>query len=132
MSTAWRGWYRFAVGMTLDRALEENAELRTVYGQDETIRKLIDSAQQVEGISRHASTHAAGVVISKEPLTNYLPLQKLCRRAKATELVMTQFPWTISPRIGLLKMDFLGLANLTILAQARKKSSNKPTESIST
>jgi DNA polymerase-3 subunit alpha len=110
----------FAVGMTLDRALAENAELRTIYGQDETIRKLIDTAKQVEGISRHASTHAAGVVIAEEPLTNYLPLQKLSRGDTNSELVMTQFPMDDIARIGLLKIDFLGLANLTVLSRAKE------------
>ena len=110
----------FAVGMTLGRALEENAELRTVYSQDETIRKLVDAARQVEGISRHASTHAAGVVISEDSLTNYLPLQKLSRGDEGSELAMTQFPMEDIARIGLLKMDFLGLANLTVLARAKE------------
>ena len=109
----------FAVGMTLERALEENAELRTIYSQDETIRKLVDAARQVEGVSRHSSTHAAGVVIAEEPLTNYLPLQKLTRGDESSELVMTQFPMEDIARIGLLKMDFLGLANLTILMRAK-------------
>ena len=110
----------FAVGMTLERALEENAEFRTIYGQDEIVRKLVDAARQVEGISRHASTHAAGVVIAEEPLTNYLPLQKLSRSDDDSELVMTQFPMEDIARIGLLKMDFLGLANLTVLMRAKE------------
>ncbi|MCL2149412.1 MAG: DNA polymerase III subunit alpha [Dehalococcoidia bacterium] len=110
----------FAAGMTLERALEENTELRTIYGQDEVIRKLVDAARQVEGISRHASTHAAGVVIAEEPLTNYLPLQKLSRSDDDSELVMTQFPMEDIARIGLLKMDFLGLSNLTVLVRARE------------
>jgi len=110
----------FAVGMTLERALEENAELRTIYNQDETIRKLVDAARQVEGVSRHASTHAAGVVIAEESLTNYLPLQKLSRGDENSELVMTQFPMEDIARIGLLKMDFLGLANLTVLVKAKE------------
>jgi len=110
----------FAVGITLERALEENADLRALYGQDETIRKLVDAARQVEGISRHSSTHAAGVVIAEDTLTNYLPLQKLSRSDEDSELVMTQFPMEDIARIGLLKMDFLGLANLTVLARARE------------
>ena len=110
----------FAVGMTLERALEENAELSNIYGQDVAIHKLVDTARQVEGLSRHASTHAAGVVISEEPLTNHLPLQKLTRGGEDSELVMTQFPMEDIARIGLLKMDFLGLANLTVLARAKE------------
>jgi DNA polymerase-3 subunit alpha len=106
-----------APNMTLARAMEENLELKTFYRDDEIIRKLIDSAMKVEGIARHASTHAAGVVISKEPLTNYVPLQRGAR-ADSQEAVMTQFSMGDIARIGLLKMDFLGLANLTILGKA--------------
>jgi DNA polymerase III subunit alpha len=108
----------FAVGMTLARAMDENAELKNIYTADPSIKKLIDFAQRVEGLSRHASTHAAGVVIARETLTHYLPLQKLSR-GNDTDLVMTQFPMEDIARIGLLKMDFLGLANLTVLARAR-------------
>jgi len=109
----------FAPGMTLDRAMNENGEMHNIYKEDAVVRNLIDSAKKVEGIIRHASTHAAGVVISKEPLTNYLPL---CRGSKsnAQESVMTQFAMADVARIGLLKMDFLGLANLTILDKARE------------
>ena len=109
----------FAPGMTLAKALEENAELKNIYTEDAIIRNLIDTARRVEGVSRHASTHAAGVVISKEPLTNYTPLQKL-GKGESGELVMTQFPMEDIAHIGLLKMDFLGLANLTILARAKE------------
>lgn len=109
----------FAPDMTLARAMEENAELRNIYNADAAVRRLVDSAQRVEGIARHASTHAAGVVISQHPLTGYLPLQKL-NRGEDTDLVMTQFPMEDIARIGLLKMDFLGLANLTVLARARE------------
>ncbi len=110
----------FAPGMTLDRALDENNELKNIYQEDETIRNLIDSARRVEGISRHASTHAAGVVISKEPLTNHVPLQRVSRgNGNGNESgVMTQFTMEDIARVGLLKMDFLGLANLTILGKA--------------
>ena len=109
----------FAPGMTLAKALEENAELKNIYTEDATIRNLVDTARRVEGVSRHASTHAAGVVISKETLTNYTPLQKL-GKGETGELVMTQFPMEDIAHIGLLKMDFLGLANLTILARAKE------------
>ena len=110
----------FAVGMTLDRAINENSELRSIYNQDAIVKNLVDSARQVEGISRHASTHAAGVVISEKPLTDYLPLQHLSRGDPGSELVMTQFPMEDIAKIGLLKMDFLGLANLTVLSQAKQ------------
>jgi DNA polymerase-3 subunit alpha len=109
----------FRPGMTLERALEENNELRVIYAEDKIIRKLVDSAQKLEGIARHASTHAAGVVISQQPLTNYVPLQRASRGDGETT-VMTQFSMDDIARIGLLKMDFLGLANLTILGRARE------------
>ena len=109
----------FGVGMTLDKAMQENAELREIYQADSIIRKLIDSAKRVEGISRHASTHAAGIVISKDALTRYVPLQQVSR-GEGTGLVMTQYSMENIAKIGLLKMDFLGLANLTILAKAKE------------
>ena len=109
----------FAPGMTLARALDENSELRTIYHEDNIVRNLIDSARRVEGIARHASTHAAGVVISKEPLTKYVPLQRVSKGNGET-IAMTQFTMEDIARIGLLKMDFLGLANLTILGKARE------------
>jgi DNA polymerase-3 subunit alpha len=104
-------------GMTLERALSETAELREIYQADEIIRDLVDKARKVEGISRHASTHAAGVVISKEPLARYVPLQRVSR-GNGEAQVMTQFAMADIARIGLLKMDILGLANLTILSRA--------------
>ncbi len=109
----------FAPGMSLTRALEESGDLRALYNEDATVKNLVDTSRRVEGISRHASTHAAGVVIAKEVLTRYAPLQKLTRGEEG-ELVMTQFPMEDIASIGLLKMDFLGLANLTILAHARE------------
>lgn len=105
--------------MTLDKAMEENPELKQLYQMDEIVRKLVNSARSVEGISRHASTHAAGVVISKEPLTKYVPLQRAVK-SENQEAVMTQFAMNDIAHIGLLKMDFLGLANLTILGKAIK------------
>jgi len=105
--------------MTLTRALNENSELRTIYQDDQIIRNLVDSARKVEGIARHASTHAAGVVISQEPLTRYVPLQ-WGSKVNGQESVMTQFSMGDIAEIGLLKMDFLGLANLTILGKARE------------
>jgi DNA polymerase-3 subunit alpha len=109
----------FRPGMTLERAMEENSELRDIYEEDKIVRNLVDSARRLEGISRHASTHAAGVVISKEPLTRYVPLQRVAKgNGEAT--VMTQFTMEDIAQIGLLKMDFLGLANLTILGKAKE------------
>ena len=107
----------FALGMTLARALDENSELKNIYDEDTVVRTLIDSARRVEGVARHASTHAAGIVISKEPLTRYVPLQR-ASKANGDAAVMTQFTMEDIARIGLLKMDILGLANLTILGKA--------------
>ncbi len=109
----------FAPNMTLSRALDENSELKNIYYEDAIVRNLVDSARKVEGIARHASTHAAGVVISKEPLTRYVPLQRVSKgNGEAT--VMTQFTMEDIAQIGLLKMDILGLANLTILGKAKE------------
>ncbi len=107
----------FAPHMTLRKAMEENSELKSVYLQDKIIRYLIDSAQRLEGTARHASTHAAGVVIAREPLTGYVPLQR-ASRADDDATVMTQYSMDEIAQIGLLKMDFLGLANLSILGKA--------------
>jgi len=109
----------FAPGMTLGRALDENGELRTMYQEDDIVRNLINSAKKVEGIARHASTHAAGIVISKEPLTKYIPLQR-ASKGNTEATVMTQFTMEDIAQVGLLKMDFLGLANLTILGKAKE------------
>ncbi|MFC2020545.1 DNA polymerase III subunit alpha [Chloroflexota bacterium] len=109
----------YAPGMTLTRAMEENSELKTIYREETTVRNLVDSARKVEGISRHASTHAAGVVISQEPLTRYVPLQR-ASKSDDEATVMTQFGMDDIAQIGLLKMDFLGLANLTILGKAKE------------
>jgi DNA polymerase-3 subunit alpha len=104
--------------ITLDRALEQSRELYDIYHQDTAIRNLIDSARKLEGMVRHVSTHAAGVVIAHEPLIKYVPLQLLGKGEQRT--VMTQFHmWNIA-RLGLLKMDFLGLSNLTILAKVKE------------
>ncbi len=101
------------VGMTIDKTMEANQEFSTVYQQEPAARKLIDTARRLEGISRHSSVHAAGVIISHEPLVNYTPLQK-----SADGGCVTQYPAGMLEKIGLLKMDFLGLINLSILAQA--------------
>ena len=109
----------FGPNMTLERALEENPELRNLYHEDEAVHQLVDNAKRVEGIARHASTHAAGVVISKEPLTHYVPLQRPVR-ADEGAIMMTQFPMEAIAQIGLLKLDILGLVNLTILGKTRE------------
>ncbi|MDH5781400.1 MAG: DNA polymerase III subunit alpha, partial [Dehalococcoidia bacterium] len=109
--------------ITLGRALEGGKELNDVYCQDEAVRNLIDSARKVEGLVRHASTHAAGIVISHDPLTEYVPLQLVGKGNQ--HAVMTQFHMENIARLGLLKMDFLGLSNLTILAKATETVKEK-------
>ena len=106
--------------ITLDRALTQSSELHEAYNQDPAIAKLIDSARKLEGMVRHASTHAAGVVISREPLTEYVPLQGVGKGDSRQVGVMTQFHMGNIASLGLLKMDFLGLANLTVLTRARE------------
>ena len=105
---------------TLDDALSASPELMEIYQSDEAIGKLVDTAKLLEGTVHHASTHAAGVVISSEPLTEYLPLQKPVRSTDSTEIAMTQYSMDPVAKLGLLKMDFLGLTNLTILDRAIK------------
>ncbi|HLH72566.1 MAG TPA: DNA polymerase III subunit alpha, partial [Chloroflexota bacterium] len=101
------------IGITIEQAMEDNPELRKLVDEDDNVRSLIADAQSVEGISRHASTHAAGVVISRDPLDQIVPLQPTSKG----DGVMTQYPMAALAKIGLLKMDFLGLANLTILGR---------------
>ncbi len=108
----------FGVGMTLDKALQENEDMRRMYQEDAIVRNLVDSARHLEGVSRHASTHAAGIVISRDPLVEHVPLQQVTR-GEAKGMAMTQFVMQDIARVGLLKMDLLGLINLTTLSRAR-------------
>ena len=94
--------------------METSPQLRELIAGDERVDKLIGIAKQLEGVARHASTHAAGIVISREPLTEIMPLQ----RATDGRTTMTQFEMHACEALGLLKFDFLGLINLTILADA--------------
>lgn len=103
--------------MTIERALKEGPELKQLYDADPTIAKLIDTARELEGVARHASTHAAGVVIAPEPLVNIIPLQRPSS-GDENALPTTQFGMWDVAELGLLKMDFLGLTNLTILGTA--------------
>jgi DNA polymerase-3 subunit alpha len=102
------------LNISLDRAVETSPQLRELIAGDDRVDKLITVAKQLEGVSRHASTHAAGIVISREPLTEIMPLQ----RATDGRTTMTQFEMHACEALGLLKFDFLGLINLTILAEA--------------
>ena len=95
--------------MTLDKALEMNPELRIMYDEDPEVKQVIDISRKLEGLPRHASTHAAGVVITKNPVDTYVPLYK------NDNLISTQYTMTILEELGLLKMDFLGLRTLTVI-----------------
>ncbi|MBQ6093738.1 MAG: DNA polymerase III subunit alpha, partial [Clostridia bacterium] len=95
--------------ITIDKALSRSAELQALYDSDEDVRRLINLSRKVEGLPRHASTHAAGVVITREPVSYYVPL------AVNDESVVTQFTMTALEQLGLLKMDFLGLRTLTVI-----------------
>ena len=101
--------------ITLEDAIKESPELEEVYEADQGVKKLVDTAQALEGTTRHSSTHAAGLVISREPLSNYVPLQKPIK-GDDESIAMTQYSMGPVEAVGLLKMDILGLANLTILA----------------
>ena len=105
------------LNVTLDSAMAEIPELQEVYGADEGVKTLVDTARSLAGTIRHASTHAAGVVISEEPLDTHAPLQRPTG-ADDDAISMTQYSMEPVAALGLLKMDFLGLVNLTILAKA--------------
>ena len=100
--------------MTLDKALTASKDLKQQYDTDSTIHELIDMARKLEGMPRHASTHAAGVVITRDPVDTYVPVQK------NEEAILTQFPMTTLEELGLLKMDFLGLRTLTVISDSEK------------
>ena len=103
------------LNITIDRALEMSQELRTMYETDEQIKTLIDMAKRLEGLPRHTSMHAAGVVISQKSVDEYVPL------ARASDgTIITQFTMTTLEELGLLKMDFLGLRTLTVLQNAAR------------
>jgi len=104
----------FAINMTLERALNESEKLRELRDSDPQVKELIEMAQKVEGMPRNASTHAAGVVIAPRPVCEYVPL---CMNHDA---VATQYPMHNLEELGVLKMDFLGLRNLTVIADAEK------------
>lgn len=102
--------------MTIDRAMEEVPELAKAYDADQSVRQLVDTARKVEGLARHSSTHAAGVVISREPLVEHVPLQRAGGKSEGD--VTTQWTQSHLEDLGLLKMDFLGLKTLTVLGKA--------------
>lgn len=100
------------VNMTIDKALEQSPDFKKMYQENEEIRYLVDMSRQLEGLPRHASLHAAGVVIGREPIDEFVPL------CKNGDVVATQFNMTRIEELGLLKMDFLGLRNLTVIKDA--------------
>ncbi len=100
---------------TIESAMETVPELKAMYNEEPDIKQLIDTSKALEGLSRHASTHAAGVVITGEPIVNYVPLT-----LNKDNFITTQFPKDTVESLGLLKMDFLGLRNLTVIENAKK------------
>ena len=102
------------LGITIDKAMEYSPDLKSLYDMDAETRELIEMSKKIEGMPRHASTHAAGVVISDRPVSEYVPL------ALNDDSVVTQFTMTELEEFGLLKMDFLGLRNLTVISDAQK------------
>ncbi|MCL2462871.1 MAG: DNA polymerase III subunit alpha, partial [Defluviitaleaceae bacterium] len=102
----------FQLHITIARALELNPELKKAYETEEDTKQLIDMSMRLEGLPRHASTHAAGVVICDKPVTEYVPLNQ------NDGVITTQFPMTTLEELGLLKMDFLGLRTLTVIQNA--------------
>ena len=101
------------LGITIDKALVQNPELKKLYESDEEIKYLIDMSRRLEGLPRHSSMHAAGVVISKAPVDEYVPLSR-----GSDDSITTQYPMTTLEELGLLKMDFLGLRTLTVIQNA--------------
>ena len=102
------------LGITIEKAMAQSPDLKSLYDMDEETRNLIKMSKKIEGMPRHASTHAAGVVISDRVVSEYVPL------ALNDESIVTQFTMTELEELGLLKMDFLGLRNLTVISDAEK------------
>ncbi|MCJ7692209.1 MAG: DNA polymerase III subunit alpha, partial [Sedimentisphaerales bacterium] len=105
-----------SLDMTLEKAIKTEPELKRAYEQNEQTREVIDLCKKLEGLARHASIHAAGIVIADKPLTDFLPLYK----APGADDVTTQYEGPIVEKVGLLKMDFLGLKTLSVLERARQ------------
>ncbi|MBQ4600399.1 MAG: DNA polymerase III subunit alpha [Oscillospiraceae bacterium] len=103
------------LGITLEKALQKSAKLKEMYDSDERVRKLIDTAQALEGMPRNTSTHAAGVVITADPVSSYVPL------SRNDDTIVTQYTMTTIEELGLLKMDFLGLRNLTVIRDTEQQ-----------
>ncbi len=114
--------------MTLDKALEQEPELKKRYEDEEhpLVKRIIDIGRRLEGVARNAGVHAAGIVVADQPLTDFLPLY----RADGQEALVTQFDGPTVEKVGLLKMDFLGLRTLTTLERARQLAEHSSSESI--
>lgn len=102
------------LNITIEKAIEVNKDLRDLYYEDNEVRRIIEISKKMEGMARHASTHAAGVVITKEPVVNYVPLYE------NSGIISTQYTMTTLEELGLLKMDFLGLRTLTVISDTLK------------
>ena len=109
---------------TITDALKANPEFQSVYENEIPVNKLVDNALGLEGVVHHVSTHAAGVLIADEPLTNTVPLQRPSKGDETSPVMMTQYAMDAVAKLGLLKMDFLGLTNLSILDRAVKLVDN--------
>ena len=105
-----------SLGMTLDKAMKTEPQLKDAYEKDEQTKKVIDISRKLEGLARHASVHAAGIVIAEEPLTNFIPLYK----SADSDDFITQYEGPVVEKVGLLKMDFLGLKTLSVLERSRQ------------
>ena len=109
------------LGMTIDRAMQQNSELREIYEKDAQVHELIDMARKLEGLPRHASVHASGVVISPKPVEEFIPLSR-----GADDTITTQYTKDTVEELGLLKMDFLGLRTLTVIENAVELANRRP------
>ncbi len=109
------------LGITIEKALKANRDLKKLYDEDETVRNLIDMSMRLEGLPRHTSIHAAGVVIGSRALDEFVPLSR-----GAENVITTQFPMTTIEELGLLKMDFLGLRTLTVIQDAERMINQRP------
>ncbi|MBR0381990.1 MAG: DNA polymerase III subunit alpha [Eubacterium sp.] len=109
------------LGITIEKALKANRDLKKLYDEDETVRNLIDMSMRLEGLPRHTSIHAAGVVIGSRALDEFVPLSR-----GAENVITTQFPMTTIEELGLLKMDFLGLRTLTVIQDAERMINQQP------
>ena len=111
------------IGITIEKALKSNGELRKLYESDSDVKYLVDMSKRLEGLPRHTSMHAAGVVIGKSSIDEYVPLSR-----SSDDSVTTQFPMTTLEELGLLKMDFLGLRTLTVIQNAEELINAKRAE----